>query len=60
VIEAVVNQVSGLRGGIAGVYNRAVYMDERRRALEVRARLITRSGEESAEVVAFRVTPAGA
>lgn len=40
VIEAIVNHVSGLRGGIAGVYNRAVYMEERRCALEAWATLV--------------------
>ena len=33
VIEAVVNHVSGSKGGIAGVYNRALHLPERRRAL---------------------------
>ena len=47
VIEAIVNHVSGLRGGIAGVYNRAVYMDERRRALEAWAKLVTNEGHSS-------------
>src|SRR5262249_54983386 len=51
VIEAVVNHVSGLRGGIAGVYNRAVYMDERRRALEAWAKLVTRSVVEAENVI---------
>jgi integrase len=34
VIELAVNHVSGLRGGIAGVYNRSELMPERRAALE--------------------------
>jgi integrase len=34
VIEAVVNHVSGHKGGIAGVYNRATYAAEKRAALE--------------------------
>ncbi len=35
VVEAVVNHVSGsAKAGVAGVYNRALYLDERRRALE--------------------------
>jgi integrase len=34
VVEAVVNHVSGHRGGVAGVYNRAQYADEKRVALE--------------------------
>lgn len=33
IIEAVLNHVSGAKGGIAGVYNRATYADEMRRAL---------------------------
>ena len=34
VIEAVVNHVSGHKGGVAGIYNRAVYMPEKIAALE--------------------------
>jgi integrase len=35
VVEAVVNHVSGpSKRGVAGVYNRAIYLDDRRRALE--------------------------
>lgn len=33
IIEAIVNHVSGARSGVAGVYNRALYLDERRDAL---------------------------
>jgi integrase len=33
IIEAVVNHVSGSRGGVAGVYNRASYSSEKRAAL---------------------------
>ena len=33
IIEAVVNHMSGHKGGIAGVYNRASYADEKRNAL---------------------------
>lgn len=33
IIEAIVNHVSGTRSGVAGVYNRALYLDERRAAL---------------------------
>jgi len=40
IIEAIVNHISGLRGGIAGVYNRASYLEERRRALTAWADLI--------------------
>ncbi|MBK1720358.1 tyrosine-type recombinase/integrase [Thiocystis violacea] len=33
VIEATINHVSGARAGVAGTYNRALYLDERRQAL---------------------------
>jgi integrase len=32
VVEAIVNHVSGHRGGVAGMYNKALYLIERRRA----------------------------
>jgi integrase len=54
IIEAIVNHISGHRGGIAGIYNRAVYMDERRRALEAWARLITSPAGEGNNVVSMR------
>ncbi|MET0101845.1 MAG: tyrosine-type recombinase/integrase [Sedimenticola sp.] len=34
VVEAIVNHVSGTRGGVAGVYNRALYLEERQKALD--------------------------
>ena len=34
VVEALVNHVSGHRAGVAGIYNRAVYADEKRAALQ--------------------------
>lgn len=34
VVEAVVNHVSGHKAGVAGIYNRAVYANEKRAALE--------------------------
>jgi integrase len=54
VIEAIVNHISGHRGGIAGIYNRAVYMDERRRALEVWAKLVTSPMAQISNVVSMR------
>jgi len=33
IIEAILNHVSGAKSGIAGVYNRATYADEMRKAL---------------------------
>ena len=54
IIEACINHVSGLRGGIAGVYNRASYLDERRRALEAWAKLIAGPASECGNVVSLR------
>jgi integrase len=34
VVEAILGHVGGHQGGVAGTYNRAVYLDERRRALQ--------------------------
>jgi integrase len=53
VVEAILNHVSGHKAGVAGVYNRATYAVEKRRALEV-------WGEHVAEMVTGRpsnVTP---
>ncbi len=33
VIEAIINHVSGTKAGVAGVYNKALYLEERRQAL---------------------------
>jgi integrase len=57
VVETLLGHVSGHKAGVAGVYNRAPYLDERRRALTRWARHITAlvSGELStAEVVTLR------
>lgn len=35
IIEAVLNHISGFRGGVAGIYNRAAYEPEKRAALEL-------------------------
>jgi integrase len=40
VVEAIVNHVSGHRAGVAGVYNKAAYLKERRQALEMWAQYI--------------------
>jgi len=55
VVEAVVNHVSGHKGGVAGVYNRAQYLSEKTRALQAWADLVTgvAEGTES-KVVALR------
>ena len=34
VVEAILGHVSGHKAGVAGTYNKALYLDERRRALE--------------------------
>jgi integrase len=34
IVEAALNHISGARAGVAGTYNRAAYLDERREALE--------------------------
>jgi hypothetical protein len=41
VVEAILNHISGHRAGVAGVYNRAQYALEKRRALELWARYVT-------------------
>lgn len=34
IVEVVLNHISGFRAGVAGTYNRALYLEEKRRALE--------------------------
>lgn len=47
IVEAIVNHVSGYRAGVAGVYNRALYLDERRRALDAWAlHVLTMAAEQ--------------
>ncbi len=46
VIEATVNHVSGTKGGVAGIYNRAEYLPERRRALDAWADYLLRHVDE--------------
>lgn len=42
IIEATINHVSGARAGVAGTYNRALYLDERRQALDAWAGYVRR------------------
>jgi integrase len=35
IVEAILNHVSGTKSGVAGIYNRAVYAEEKRRALNL-------------------------
>ena len=55
IIEAIVNHVSGHKGGVAGVYNRAKYSQEKRAALQRWADHVERivTGTQSATVVEF-------
>ena len=41
IVESVLNHVSGHRAGVAGIYNRAIYADEKRKALDLWADHIT-------------------
>jgi integrase len=55
VIEAIVNHVSGHLAGVAGTYNKALYLDERRRALVLWGQHLTMLLEgRSDNVVALR------
>lgn len=54
VVEAIVNHVSGHRGGVAGVYNKALYLPERKRALEVWATHMIAAVTGESNVIAFR------
>ncbi|MGY3240024.1 integrase [Bradyrhizobium sp. USDA 4448] len=42
IVEAVINHVSGAKSGVAGVYNRALYLEEKRAALQKFADFIER------------------
>lgn len=55
VVEAIVNHISGAKAGVAGVYNRASYLVEKRQALELWGAHVTAlvAGRES-NVVAMR------
>ena len=51
VVEAVLNHRSGTRRGVAGVYNRFDYADEKRAALEAWGNYVTRLAEGGADNV---------
>src|SRR5262249_32277558 len=42
VVEAIVNHVSGHKAGVAGTYNKALYLEERRQALATWGRYVRR------------------
>jgi hypothetical protein len=56
VIEAVLNHVSGHKGGVAGVYNRSMYEPEKRAALDTLATYISaaRAKAEGANVTRLK------
>src|SRR6266536_3284922 len=53
IVEAILGHAAGHKAGVAGVYNRALYLEERRRALERWAAFVeeTVSGKRSAATV---------
>jgi hypothetical protein len=51
IVEAVLNHVSGHKGGVAGIYNRATYDKEKRGALNLWAEHVTAVVEGLAAVV---------
>ena len=59
VTEAVLNHVSGARGGIVGVYQTHDYLDEKREALEAWGAKVVGlvEGRESGKVVPLRAAP---
>jgi len=40
VVEAIINHVSGTKGGVARVYNKALYLEERTQALAAWGRFV--------------------
>jgi integrase len=51
VVEAIVNHISGHQGGVAGVYNKAQYLSERRQALVLWGAHLSAIAEEHASNV---------
>jgi len=53
IVEAVINHVSGSRGGVAGVYNKAAYLKQKQAALDAWGRYIEVliSGKQAENVV---------
>jgi integrase len=56
VVEACLGHVSGFKAGVSGIYNKATYLDERRRALEKWATFIDEivTGKRPGKVVNLR------
>ena len=57
VIEAVVNHISGHKGGVAGIYNRATYAEEKRQTLQRWADHLMRIIGESVEEKVVPIRP---
>ena len=60
VVEAVLNHLSGSRAGVAGIYNRATYLPEKRQALDLWAAHVEAlvAGKAASNVVSLRETAA--
>ena len=60
VVEAILNHVSGSKSGVAGVYNKATYLNERRQALDIWAQHVAAlvAGDQSpaAKIVPLKRT----
>lgn len=55
IVEAVLNHISGFRAGVAGVYNRAQYEPEKRRALDIWAEHLETAAEgRGAKIIPLR------
>jgi len=56
IIEAILNHISGHKSGVAGIYNRAIYAEEKKRALQRWAGYVEEivSGRQPAKVVQLR------
>lgn len=56
VVEACLGHISGFKSGVAGTYNKAIYLDERRRALEKWAAFLHEivTGKRPGKVVTLR------
>jgi hypothetical protein len=55
VVEAILNHVSGHRAGVAGVYNRARYAAEMRKALESWAEHVVALPAQKAKAIRLRL-----